>query len=242
MANSPFPEIKSRKIDTPDEQGWTALMRAAQEGDFELVGDLLECGAKINMRCVSGATALMMAASRGHEEVVRVLLERYPRTRLKNSDGKNARMIATENGHNEIAELLKKRVSFERKAQFLAWTLLLMFSVLFVIQVDWSGDKSKVGLHSAVRFLKTEDNAGYLELKNNDSFDWRNVVIGIETGGNGWFYHRISSLRPGSEYTVRYHTLLRDDGEELHPLGHKPITVCIEADTPHGKGYWVTDK
>ncbi len=53
----------------------TALIKASEHGNRELVKLLLEYGANVNAQNNDGQTALMLAASQGHEEVVELLLE-----------------------------------------------------------------------------------------------------------------------------------------------------------------------
>src|SRR5262245_50521616 len=54
----------------------TPLIKAAWDGDEEIVKVLLAAGAKINARATdTGETALLNAVSRGHMEIVETLLE-----------------------------------------------------------------------------------------------------------------------------------------------------------------------
>ena len=58
-----------------DNDGWTALMLAAQNGHEQVARVLLEAGAVVGAQNNDGSTALMHAARNGHEQVARVLLE-----------------------------------------------------------------------------------------------------------------------------------------------------------------------
>jgi ankyrin repeat protein len=53
-------------IDFQENDGWTALMRAANNGHSEALKLLLDKGADPNLRNSAGQTALMLAAQRGH--------------------------------------------------------------------------------------------------------------------------------------------------------------------------------
>lgn len=72
------PEVNrllSRGMDpnSSDPDGRTLLMRAAWEGQDELVKLLLDRKAKVEQRNARGETAIMMAAFRGHLETVKLL-------------------------------------------------------------------------------------------------------------------------------------------------------------------------
>lgn len=58
----------------PDQDGYTALMRAAETGRVNTVRGLLKRGANVNAQDSFGRTALMVAAALGHVEVVKALL------------------------------------------------------------------------------------------------------------------------------------------------------------------------
>lgn len=74
------PEVVERlltagaNIDTQDDQGWTPLMMAVFNGDFEVTEKLLEKGANIQIRNNFGENALMMA-NFSDEEIIRLLLQ-----------------------------------------------------------------------------------------------------------------------------------------------------------------------
>ena len=84
----------------------TALMIAAREGRYGIVGTLLEKGSVINDAEDGGNTPLMFAAMNGHLQVVRLLLEKGARCDRVNNSGENALMLASANGHREVEELL----------------------------------------------------------------------------------------------------------------------------------------
>src|SRR5215216_1232927 len=66
----PFP----RRINQPDQDGYTPLMRAAERGQVNAVRALLKRGAEVDARHPAGITALMFAARKGCLQVVKLLL------------------------------------------------------------------------------------------------------------------------------------------------------------------------
>ena len=71
MSNSEYLPNPNAK----DDEGNTALMKAAFEGRPESVKVLLEAGADVNAKAPDGWTALMKATERGHTEIVKLLKE-----------------------------------------------------------------------------------------------------------------------------------------------------------------------
>jgi tRNA A-37 threonylcarbamoyl transferase component Bud32 len=111
-------------VNAKDQQGQTALIKAAAKGHAPVVRELLAwnvvgiviSGRKkvaINDQDNKGQTALMMAAENGHADVVQALLDPlYSDHRieleLKDDMGQTALMKAKENGHEDIVQLLEK--------------------------------------------------------------------------------------------------------------------------------------
>jgi hypothetical protein len=111
-----------------------------------------------------------------------------------------------------------------------------------VFQINVSGSMCEIGLNAATQLLENGENIRFVKVCNCDSFPWENVVIAIETGGNGWFCFRIPRMEIGAEYLLAYNNFIREDGAHLHPRGHIPRIILIKADTPHGKGQWLREK
>jgi ankyrin repeat protein len=88
---------------------YTALLKAAQEGDLNLVQKLINDGAYINGDYEENSmTPLMTAAEQGHEATVNILLQAgaNPECVFK---GKTAVDYALKNGHGLVAEMIKKK-------------------------------------------------------------------------------------------------------------------------------------
>ena len=99
-----------------DEDGETALMRAAERGDVEAVRALIplqkgrQTLRKININGVwifRRGTALMRAASCEHAEVVRLLVDHEGG--MQDSYGYTALMYAAQHGHTECVKLLAEQ-------------------------------------------------------------------------------------------------------------------------------------
>jgi hypothetical protein len=73
--------------------GYTALMRACNNNDTEIVKILLaHPEVEVNAKNKKGQTALMKACKRGHREVVKILLD-DPRVNLHDEDGNKAFLV-----------------------------------------------------------------------------------------------------------------------------------------------------
>ncbi len=93
-------------VNTADNDGVTALMEAADDGNAEAARLLIKHGANVNVADEDGDTALMMAADEGHTQVVRVLLEAGADVNARNNEGKTALMMAENEEHAETARVL----------------------------------------------------------------------------------------------------------------------------------------
>ncbi|CAE6953400.1 ANKRD17 [Symbiodinium sp. CCMP2456] len=89
-----------------DNNGCTALSRAANRGHVELVRLLLEAGADPDVQDEDGMTALMHAVHEGHIEIARLLVEAGAGKDLVDEEETTALMAAAGAGHIEIARLL----------------------------------------------------------------------------------------------------------------------------------------
>ena len=104
------------KVNAKDEDGRTALMRAAEEGSAEIVKALLAAGAEVNLRADDGTTALMYASGSGligypvdnkdRVESVKALLVAGADVNAWDNKGKTALMIASHWGDEEVVNVL----------------------------------------------------------------------------------------------------------------------------------------
>ena len=63
-------------LDLADNDGWTALLKAANNGHIEIVRALLQADADVNHIANDGATALSLAEEYEYTEIVALLNER----------------------------------------------------------------------------------------------------------------------------------------------------------------------
>ncbi len=96
------------EINTTNQEGYTALMLAAEYGHTEAVRLLLAMpDIAINTSNQDGDTALIFAAEYGHTEVVRLLLAKPDiAINTSNQEGNTALMFAAENDYPEVIRLL----------------------------------------------------------------------------------------------------------------------------------------
>ena len=84
----------------------TALIRASEKGDIEIVQTLLTANPDINGSLSYGMTALMLASKNGHTEVVQELLSANANVNSVDFDDLTALIVASNNGHVEIVKAL----------------------------------------------------------------------------------------------------------------------------------------
>ena len=93
-------------VDSTDDTGWTALMRAADAGHDAVVRLLLDAGARVDLENDAQNTALHLAVQRGRTEAVRLLLEAGADFAARDADGRTPLFLAIGRGRAEIIELL----------------------------------------------------------------------------------------------------------------------------------------
>jgi len=117
-------------VNAQDKEGWTALMRASQNGHTEVVKLLIEAEAAVNAMTYSvmyfknifgapvpgkepggptegGYTALMGASEYGYTEIVKLLIEEGADVNAQDYMGYTAFNFASKEGHTEIIKLLR---------------------------------------------------------------------------------------------------------------------------------------
>jgi len=101
---------KKRLLDAKDDEGVTALMKAAEQHDAEVVKLLLDERASVDQKDSEGWNVLMWAALAGEIDIVETLIRDYDQQADYTTDkGENALMKAAAVGHWEVcAHLLEK--------------------------------------------------------------------------------------------------------------------------------------
>jgi hypothetical protein len=95
-------------VNERDNEGSTALMYAAWQGQTEVAQLLIDAGADVNARSYYGWTALMSASYHGNTEIAQLLLDYGADVTIKDNSGNTALEIALEMGQTELAELLRE--------------------------------------------------------------------------------------------------------------------------------------
>ncbi len=89
-----------------DQQGHTALISAALEGDTKKVRALLKLGADINTPDGMGRTALMLAVINRHIETVKALLHNRADVNARTNDGDTALSLAASGDNGALMSAL----------------------------------------------------------------------------------------------------------------------------------------
>ncbi|CAM9576495.1 unnamed protein product [Ectocarpus fasciculatus] len=93
-------------VDQRDNDGYTPLIVAAQEGHHNVVRVLLTHGAQTSMASYAGCTALIMAAIHGQPVVAMALLDAGAEVDRSDLNGCTALYCAANQGHLSIVKLL----------------------------------------------------------------------------------------------------------------------------------------
>jgi ankyrin repeat protein len=97
-------------IDAMDKSGFTALMRASEEGYNEVVAELVQKGANVNCRgFVKGTTPLMLATEKGHLGIIELLLDHGAKINAIDQFEETALSRAYRSNQMKAAELLESR-------------------------------------------------------------------------------------------------------------------------------------
>ena len=92
--------------------GYSGLMLAASDGDFNIVKVLINGGADINIQDKNGFTPLIAAARQKHGYIVKALIDAGAKIEIQTKEGKTTYDYACESNNLEIQELLKSAVSY----------------------------------------------------------------------------------------------------------------------------------
>lgn len=102
---------RGTNVNAKDEDQYTALHWAAQNGDEAITRLLLDRGAAINETDSQGRTPAHVACQHGQENVVRVLLSRGADVQIRGKDNWTALHLAAWQGHLGIVKLLVKQAA-----------------------------------------------------------------------------------------------------------------------------------
>ena len=89
-----------------DDEGYTALQRAAERGHQEIVSRLINARADLNIQSPFGNTALHWAAFNEHNDVTSTLLKAGADLNIQNKDGKTVLHWAAEKSNQEFVSKL----------------------------------------------------------------------------------------------------------------------------------------
>jgi len=117
---------------------------------------------------------------------------------------------------------------------------LIVLFMVFIASTDTSEpsrpstvEPSTVELSASISF-----DGGQFVISNNDSFDWTNVELEVNSKlFSGGYKFRTSVIRAGDVCTVGAMQFADSDGERFNPFTHKALKLTIWCNTPHGEGF-----
>lgn len=87
------------EIDRQDPNGNTVLLMAVEKGDAQIVKELIENQANIEVKNLNGDTALMLAVKAGNNQIIKMLIEAGANIQTENNDNLTLLMIAAISGN-----------------------------------------------------------------------------------------------------------------------------------------------
>lgn len=107
-------------VNTPDDDGWTAVMYSIYAKQEAVFTRLIREGADVNSRSADGTTLLMVAVATKDQSVVEHVLREGADPIHRNKSGMSAEQIASEIGLDSIAQTIRKAAEVpSRKIQSL---------------------------------------------------------------------------------------------------------------------------
>ncbi len=93
----------------------SALVEAANQGNIQIVRELIDKGTPVNGLDQNGRTALSEASWNGKTDVIKLLLEKGADPTIKKSDGESPVSLATSQKHPEVVALLNDAIAKQGK-------------------------------------------------------------------------------------------------------------------------------
>lgn len=103
--------LKGKKLDVNHKNKWgiTALHRASKGGYVDIMSDLVDAGANVNVQDLDGRTPLFWASERGHAKAVAYLLKKRADPNILNYDKRSPLHRAARYGHADVAKQLVEK-------------------------------------------------------------------------------------------------------------------------------------
>ena len=133
-------------IDHQGSYGNSALMKAAREGNLQIVSDLIDAGADIHLKNVDGNTALWLACFSEDLNVVKLLISKGIEIDTINVNGVTSLMYAASSGKEEMVTLLIDAgadVRIENPDGFTALDLAVTPKILKLLRAAFKETKTK---------------------------------------------------------------------------------------------------
>ena len=95
-------------VNIQDEDGYTALHFAAEEGHLDIVKLLIDRGSDVNLNSCEDGSALHLAALSGRLDIAQFLIEKGADLDIEDCNGDKAIELARQNWDDDMMDLLKK--------------------------------------------------------------------------------------------------------------------------------------
>lgn len=215
-------DVNARK-----ENGWTALMIAAQKDHPEVIKALINSGADVNAREENGWTALMIAVQEDHPEVIKALIDGGADVNLKNNDGATAQMIAANKGYFSLEKMLAESNSiteedFKKLCHNCNATAVLESLKKKNISSCFVFENGETLLRTAIRVVSTPE---IIQVLLDFGFD---VNAHIDNGGTALtaaaFEGSASIIQTLINAGANTNVVMKD--------GHTPLTIAAQKNCP----------
>ncbi len=174
-------DVPDLDIDTPDPDGYTAVMLAAMRGHSDTTWQLLDLGVNVNaVHAASGQTALLFAASAGHAETVRILLSGDANVRIADARGYTALHAAAVGGHFDVVAIICEGYSAHIKDAVDAEGETALHKAVYERCRDSAGALLNVGVNPNIKNIAGETAVWHAAHSNSA----RMLRLLVQGGGN----------------------------------------------------------